>query len=387
MIFLKRNLIVTGWQPAFQTSLALSCSMLFLQSLQLIQFKNYSHQTFRFSGPVTAITGANGIGKTNVLDAIHYLSFTKSYFQSGDGLNVQHGTQGFRIDGEFTLSEESLPVSIVLRETGKKEVSCNGSPYEKFSHHIGRFPCVMIAPDDVELIIGGSEMRRSFLDTVLSQMDAVYLQQLISYNKVLQQRNSFLKSCAQTQTRNDALLDVFEDQLLAAGNYIFTKRNEFLPGFNQQVLHFYASIAGKAEPVAVTYESKLLEQPFDVLLQQSREKDHLLQRTTTGIHRDDLYFSMNNEPFKQTASQGQRKSLLFSLKLAEAEVLKQQKGFAPLLLLDDVFEKLDAERMHNLLHYVCTQFGGQVFLTDTHPQRMKTAFADMQIPLQLIELD
>lgn len=370
------------WQPA----LSYLAAMLFLQSLQMIQFKNYSHQTFRFEGPVTAITGANGIGKTNVLDAIHYLSFTKSYFQSGDGLNVQHGMQGFRIDGQFTLSEEALPVSIVLRETGKKEVSCNGSPYEKFSHHIGRFPCVMIAPDDVELIIGGSEMRRSFLDTVLSQMDAVYLQQLISYNKILQQRNSFLKSCAQTQTRNDALLDVLDDQLLTAGDYIFTKRKEFLPGFNQQVLHFYASIAGKAEPVAVTYESKLLEQPFDVLLQQSREKDYLLQRTTIGIHRDDLYFLMNDEPFKQTASQGQRKSLLFSLKLAEAEVLKQQKGFAPLLLLDDVFEKLDAERMHNLLQYVCTQFGGQVFLTDTHPQRMKAAFAEMQIPLQLIEL-
>ncbi len=360
--------------------------MLFLQSLQLIQFKNYSQQTFRFEGAVTAITGANGIGKTNVLDAIHYLSFTKSYFQSGDGLNVQHGMQGFRINGTFTLSDEELSASIVLRENGKKEVNCNGAPYEKFSHHIGRFPCVMIAPDDVELIIGGSEMRRSFLDTVLSQIDAVYLKQLITYNKVVQQRNSFLKSCAQTQTRNDALLDVLDDQLIAAGNYIFTTRNGFLPGFNEQVLQFYSSIAGKAEPVAVTYESKLLEQPFELLLQQSREKDYLLQRTSNGVHRDDLYFSMNDEPFKQTASQGQRKSLLFSLKLAEAEVLKQQKGFAPLLLLDDVFEKLDAERMHNLLNYVCSQFGGQVFLTDTHPQRMKTAFAEMNIPLQLIEL-
>lgn len=360
--------------------------MLFLQSLQLVQFKNYSHQTFRFEGPVTAITGANGIGKTNVLDAIHYLCFTKSYFQSGDGMNVQHGMQGFRIDGQFTLAGETLPVSIVLRETGKKEVSCNGSLYEKFSHHIGRFPCVMIAPDDVELIIGGSEMRRSFLDTVLSQMDAVYLQQLISYNKILQQRNSFLKSCAQTQTRNNALLDVLDEQLIAAGTYIFTRRNDFLPGFNEQVLQFYSSIAGKAEPVAVTYESKLRETSLENLLQQCREKDYQLQRSTTGVHRDDLYFSMNDEPFKQTASQGQRKSLLFSLKLAEAEVLKQQKGFAPLLLLDDVFEKLDQERMHNLLNYVCSQFGGQVFLTDTHPERMKNAFANMQIPLQLIEL-
>jgi DNA replication and repair protein RecF len=335
---------------------------------------------------IVAITGANGIGKTNLLDAIHYLCFTKSYFSGNDGANVQHGLQGFRIEGQMKEGDEETVINIVLREMGKKEITCNGVPYEKFSQHIGKYPCVVIAPDDVELIIGGSEERRLFLDSMLSQLDATYLQQLIVYNKVIQQRNSFLKSCAQTQTRNDALLDVLDDQLLTAGNYIYTKRKDFLPAFNQQVLQFYQTIAGKTEPVAVSYESKLLEQPFEQLLKQAREKDHLLQRSTTGIHKDDLLFSLNDEGFKQTASQGQRKSLLFSLKLAEAEVLKQQKGFAPLLLLDDVFEKLDAIRMHNLLDYVCTQFGGQVFLTDPHPGRITDAFNALGKKVQLIEL-
>ena len=359
---------------------------MFLRSVSITQFKNYTHQRFAFDEMIVAITGANGIGKTNLLDAIHYLCFTKSYFSGNDGANVQHGLQGFRIEGQMKEGDDETMINIVLRETGKKEINCNGVPYEKFSQHIGKYPCVVIAPDDVELIIGGSEERRLFLDSMLSQLDATYLQQLIIYNKVIQQRNSFLKSCAQTQTRNDALLDVLDDQLLNAGNYIYTKRKDFLPDFNEQVLQFYQTIAGKTEPVKVSYESKLLEQPFESLLQQSREKDHLLQRSTTGIHKDDLLFSLNDEGFKQTASQGQRKSLLFSLKLAEAEVLKQQKGFAPLLLLDDVFEKLDAIRMHNLLDYVCTQFGGQVFLTDPHPDRISAAFEALGKKVQLIEL-
>lgn len=359
---------------------------MFLRSVSITQFKNYTHQRFAFDEMIVAVTGANGIGKTNLLDAIHYLCFTKSYFSGTDSANVQHGLQGFRIEGQMNEGTEDTVINIVLRETGKKEISCNAVPYEKFSQHIGKYPCVVIAPDDVELIIGGSEERRLFLDSMLSQLDATYLQQLIVYNKVIQQRNSFLKSCAQSQTRNDALLDVLDEQLLNAGNYIHTKRKDFLPDFNEQVLQFYQTIAGKAEPVKVSYESKLLEQSFESLLQQSREKDYLLQRSTTGIHKDDLLFSLNDEGFKQTASQGQRKSLLFSLKLAEAEVLKQQKGFAPLLLLDDVFEKLDAVRMHNLLDYVCTQFGGQVFLTDPHPDRIVTAFEALGKKVQLIEL-
>ena len=219
--------------------------MLLLKSIVLTQFKNYPHQSFVFDADIVAITGANGIGKTNLLDAIHYLCFTKSYFTGIDSNNVHHGSSGFRIEGVLKEAEEQVNTSIILRENGKKEVTCNGAAYEKFSQHIGKYPCVVIAPDDVELIIGGSEERRKFLDTLLSQLDAEYLQQLIIYNKVLQQRNSYLKSAAQTQTRNAALLEVLDEQLLAAGNFIHHKRAGFFPKFNDAVIAFYKIIAGK----------------------------------------------------------------------------------------------------------------------------------------------
>lgn len=360
--------------------------MLSLKSITLTQFKNYAHQRFVFDETIVAITGPNGIGKTNLLDAIHYLCFTKSYFSGIDSNNILQGAAGFRIEGMMKEAKEEINTTIILRENGKKEVTCNGAAYEKFSQHIGKYPCVVIAPDDVELIIGGSEERRRFLDTLLSQLDAAYLQQLIIYNKMLQQRNSYLKSAAQTQTRNAALLEVLDDQLLAAGNFIYNKRLGFLPKFNEAVIAFYKIIAGKHEAVQVQYQSQLMLEPFQQLLQHTRERDYLLQRTSTGIHKDDLNFKLDDEVFKQTASQGQRKSLLFSLKLAEAETLKQYKGFAPLLLLDDVFEKLDEQRMYNLLSYVCTHHGGQVFLTDTHQQRMIKAFEDLGMKVQVLQL-
>lgn len=359
--------------------------MLQLQNISLTQFKNYSHQQLRFTQPIIAFTGANGVGKTNLLDAIHYLCFTKSYFSSVDSNNVQHGSAGFRIEGVFEKNGEAFKTCIILRENGKKEISCNEVPYEKFSQHIGLFPCVIIAPDDAELITAGSEGRRKFLDTLLSQINPDYLQQLIVYNKVLQQRNGYLKQCAQTQTRNNSLLEVLDDQLVQAGNFIYQTRNKFLPLFQQIVLEFYKQIAGKEEAVGLSYESQLHHSAFDTLLKQSADRDYLLQRTNYGVHKDDLVLTLNEEPFKTTASQGQRKSLLFSLKLAEAETINEQKGFYPLLLLDDVFEKLDTQRMHNLLDYVCSQ-NAQVFITDPNEERVRKVFEELGKEVQVYSL-
>ncbi len=284
------------------------------------------------------------------------------------------------------LNHKPVTVRIVLRENTRKEVSCNGVLYDKFSAHIGHYPCVMIAPDDTELITGTSDLRRKFIDVLLSQLDAEYLQQLISYNKVLQQRNSYLKQCAQTQIRNNELLDVLDKQLTDTGNYIFERRKNFLPGFNETVTVFYKTISGNTENIQLQYESQLLYQNFDELLQQTHEKDYMLQRTGAGVHKDDLLLKLNNHAFRTCASQGQRKSLLFSLKLAEAETLKQHKNFAPFLLLDDVFEKLDAQRMQNLLNYMCTKLGSQVFLTDTHTERVKEIFGKLGMNVQVLEL-
>ena len=331
-----------------------------------------------------AITGPNGSGKTNLLDAIHYLSFTRSYFSAADGNQVLHGEQGFRIEGGFRIQDLPSTVSVVLRESGKKEIQCDGVLYEKFSKHIGKYPCVMIAPDDTELISGGSELRRKFADTLLSQLDADYLLHLISYNKVLAQRNSYLKQCAQTQSRNPSLLEVLDTQLATAGTQLYQRRAEFLPAFGERVLHFYKVIAGKDEQTKLRYLSHLHQQPLELLLEQSRDKDYLLQRTSAGVHKDELELLLGEDLFKSTASQGQRKSLLFALKLAEAETLKLHKQFAPLLLLDDVFEKLDGERMHNLLGFVCHELGAQVFLTDTDSRRVQSILEQTGTKPQLL---
>jgi DNA replication and repair protein RecF len=360
--------------------------MLHLNHISLVQFKNYGTTDLTFEQPVIAITGKNGVGKTNLLDAIYYLSFTKSYFGASDQAQVQTGMQGFRVAGKFMTDESDYDVEIILRETGKKEISCAGVMYDKFSAHIGKFPVVMIAPDDIELINGSSEIRRRFMDTILCQTDSDYLHTLIRYNKILQQRNSYLKQTYLLKKRDDALLDTIDEQLAAEGTVIFEKRNAFVPGFRDYILRYYSEVAGIPETADFQYESQLEQHSLTALLSQSREKDYLLQRTQFGIHRDNLELLLEDQPFKNRGSQGQKKSLLFSLKLAEATTLAVNKGFSPILLLDDVFEKLDAQRMENLLNHICHKMNAQIFLTDTHPERINGVFRNLGKEIQDISL-
>ncbi len=364
--------------------------MLSLKKISLLQFKNYSHRSFDFAERIIAICGKNGVGKTNLLDAIHYLCFTKSYFTRLDGNNVQHGNIGFRIEGNLLLHDKPEKAVCILRETGKKEFSINDDAYEKFSHHIGRYPCVVIAPDDAELITGDSKERRTFIDALLSQFDADYLQHLINYRKILEQRNSLLKSFAETGGRNFELLDVLDEQLTKPGDFIFEKRKTFLVSFLPITKRLYNEIAQPAdidkEDVHLFYESELLQASFSELLKINRQKDYFAQRTTSGIHRDDMDIQMNKQSFKSIASQGQRKSLLFALKLAEMEVLKKEKRFVPLLLLDDVFEKLDEDRISNLLDKVCVENDGQVFITDTNEERLRQHLAKLNVSFEMIQL-
>ena len=376
-----------------------------LNLISLVQFKNYNKQSFDFTERITGICGNNGTGKTNLLDAIHYLCFTKSYFTRSDVNSVQQGLSGFRIDGDLELSGKKEKAICIFRETpsnqitnrtgGKKEFSVNDEAYDKFSKHIGHYPCVIIAPDDAQMIIGGSEERRKFLDSLLSQLDASYLEKLILYNKVLLQRNSLLRSFAETGSKagrmtlsdgNLSLLDVLDNQLIQPGEFVFKKRKEFLISFLPIVKDLYLNIAQQPEEVSFSYESELLQCPFEELLKASRRKDMAVQRTTSGVHRDDLELNLGQQAFKYIASQGQRKSLLFALKLAEMEVLKKEKGFAPLLLLDDVFEKLDETRISNLLQKVCVENDGQVFITDTDKKRLCRHIDEMGVTYQLIEL-
>ena len=380
-------------EELFEKLSFVSCNlMLRLNKIQLTQFKNYGFSTFNFDERVIGICGLNGRGKTNLLDAIYYLCFTKSYFSKAENFNVEFGSEGFRIEGNLSQSAiENLGVQdykfvATLKPVNKKEVFLNDIPYEKFSHHLGKFPCVMIAPDDVEIVTGTNEERRKFIDTVLSQTDAVYLQQLIVYNKVLQQRNSLLKSFAETGNNNLSLLEVLDLQLVSPGNFIFEKRKEFTERLVPLAKEFYGQISDNKEEIEIKYESQLHTGNFGELLEKSRSRDLYLQRTSMGIHKDDLSATLNVRPFKNIASQGQRKSLLFSLKLAEYEILKQNKGFAPFLLLDDVFEKLDEVRMQNLLKWVCVHNQGQVFITDTHRDRLTSTLSAIGITPYILEL-
>lgn len=358
--------------------------MLSISHISLTQFKNYAHRAYNFGQRIVGITGRNGSGKTNLLDAIYYLCFTKSYFSSNEGQNTQYNTNGFRLEGHLERNGQLNRVICTLKD-GKKEISLNGDVYERFSQHIGQFPAVMIAPDDAEIILGGSEERRKWLDGLLSQLYPGYLEHLITYNKVLQQRNSLLKTIAAQGRNQDALLDIFDQQLVQHGVPVFEKRRAFLPAFIQQVQQLYDYLAGKHEVVNIQYQCGLLDQPLAQLLAVNRHKDMLLQRTSGGIHRDDLLFLLDDHPMKASASQGQRKSFLFALKLAQYEVIKQHKQFPPLLLLDDVFEKLDQERVSRLIRLVSGEDYGQVFITDTHATRLQEAFREEDF--QLIEME
>lgn len=360
--------------------------MLALNKITITHFKNYEQATFQLFQNVVGICGLNGKGKTNLLDAIYYCCFTKSYFSGTEALNVNIDKEGFRLEAVFSRQGKPLKVVCINRGMNRKELLLNEVPYDKFSKHIGLLPVVMIAPDDIELITGKSENRRKYIDTVLSQVDPAYLQQLIVYNKILQQRNSLLKKMEDDSKSSMTVLEILDEQLVAPATLIHKRRQELSERLIPLVKEFYHRIAENAEQVSIAYLSQLNESDISTLLKQNRHKDLLLQRTNAGIHKDDLGFELNSQVFRNIASQGQRKSLLFALKLAEFEMLKQDKQFAPLLLLDDVFEKLDNKRMQQLLKWVCAENKGQVFITDTHKERLEQAFDSLDVPYQVIEL-
>jgi DNA replication and repair protein RecF len=353
-----------------------------LRQIALTQFKNYPARAFTFHKKVVGICGANGTGKTNLLDAIWYLCFTKSYFSGTDTQVAMQGAKGFRVEGNFSLQNDPTKVVAIVRETGKKELSLNEETYTRMSRHIGKLPSVMIAPDDVAIITGASEERRKLFDTLLCQLNPDYL------------RPSLLKQFAEQRRTDEILLGVLDDQLASCGVFVYGQRKKFLQDFLAKATEHYHTIAQSNEAVQLSYESQLhfITNPdvsvndFKTLLQQSRAKDFAMQRTTTGIHRDDLKLQLNGQPFKQVASQGQRKSLLFALKLTEFEMLQQHKGFAPLLLLDDVFEKLDNQRMANLLTEVCMEKQGQVFITDTHRDRLEAQLSAIGCEFEIVEI-
>ena len=359
---------------------------MFLKKLSLINYKNFTSHNFDFDTKINCFVGDNGIGKTNVLDAIYHLSFGKSYFNPIATQNIRHGEDFFVIEGEFQKEEREEKILCSLKRGMKKVIKRNAKVYDKFSDHIGFIPLVIISPADRDLIIEGSETRRKFMDGVISQSDRPYLQSLIHYNKILGQRNSLLKYFAVNQTFDRTTLSVYNEQLQRYGNGIFTKRLAFLETFIPIFKEQYLAISGGKEPVNLTYHSKLLEQDLLTLLEENLERDKVLQYTGTGTHKDDLFFEIDGHPIKKFGSQGQQKSFLIALKLAQFHFIKKQAETTPLLLLDDIFDKLDENRVAHIIRLVDEANFGQIFLSDTHADRTENIIKNIHQSYKIFKL-
>jgi len=359
---------------------------MYLQKLSLVNFKNVEAKTFDFNPKINCFVGNNGVGKTNVLDAIYYLSFTKSYFNPVASQNIKHGEGFFMVEGDYELNERPEKIICSLKRGQKKVLKRNGKVYEKFSEHIGQFPLVIISPVDRDLIVEGSETRRKFINGVISQQDKSYLQALLSYNKVLSQRNALLKYFAANRTFDALNLKVYDEQLVTYGTEIHQKRKDFLELFTLIFNEKYQVISGDKEQVNLNYKSKLDELPLQELLEKNLEKDRMLQYTSSGIHKDDLSFQIGDYPIKKFGSQGQQKSYLIALKFAQFEFIKQQSSITPILLLDDIFDKLDEYRVSHIIGLVNNDDFGQIFITDTHAERTENILKENNKAYQIFNL-
>lgn len=354
-----------------------------LQRLYLHDFKSYAEAELEFCPRINCFVGNNGSGKTNLLDAIHYLSFSKSYFGSADKDNIRHGQEAFSINGQYQGEEGKFTVNLVHRKGSRKSLQFNQKEYERFSDHVGKIPLIMISPQDQELIYGGSELRRKFLDTVISQFNRPYLEKLILYNKALDQRNRLLK-----QDGIDlSLLEIFDMQLCEHGQFIYQERKRFTEGFVPVFAQFYREIAGSEETADLRYQSVLDTCSFEEVLRESAQKDRILQYTTAGIHKDDLTLLLDGHPIKRCGSQGQQKSYLLALRLSQLQYIAEVRKSYPILLLDDVFDKLDLIRVERLMTLVGKDHFGQVFLSDTHHSRVKDLFSQNQVEHIIYHID
>ena len=342
---------------------------MYLKKISLFNYKNFSEANFDFDAKINCFVGKNGVGKTNILDAIYHLANGKSYFNPLAVQNIKHNEEFFVIEGEFKKANRNENILCSLKKGQKKILKRNGKQYEKFSDHIGFIPLVIISPSDSDLIVEGSETRRRFIDNVISQLDSSYLQQLIQYQKIISQRNALLKYFALNHVFENDTLSIYNEQLNQLGQSIFEKRkaflNDFIPIFNQH----HQEITSSNETVQLVYESHLFEKDTKTLLEENLAKDRALQYTSVGVHKDDLSFQIDHFPIKKFGSQGQQKSFLIALKLAQFEFVKKQSGEKPILLFDDIFDKLDESRVSKIVEMVNNDQFGQLFISDTHKER------------------
>ncbi len=359
---------------------------MFLKNITLLHYKNFTQARFDLDARINCFVGNNGKGKTNVLDAVYHLAVGRSYFNPLAVQNIQHGADFFVLEGEFDKSGRTESIVCSLKKGQKKILRRNGKPYQKFSEHLGLIPIVIISPADRDLISAGSDLRRSFIDSVISQLDATYLHELIQYQKVLTQRNALLKYFAANRIFERETLEIYNEQLDVFSRPIFEKRQAFLTEFTPIFESYFADVSAGAETPGLRYESQLFQNNLLSLLDEHLVKDRALQYSSAGIHKDDLLFEIDGHPIKKFGSQGQQKSFLIALKLAQFEFLRKRSGEKPILIFDDIFDKLDQDRVMRIIGLVNREDFGQLFISDTHPERTEAVVKSTQQSYKMFHL-
>ena len=360
---------------------------MYLNNINLTNFKNHSSVNFNFIDKINCFTGNNGVGKTNLLDAIYYLCTCKSYFSNSDNNNIKHNEFFFLLKGNFIKQENESNIQCSVQNNKNKIFKNNNKKYKKLTEHIGKFPIVVITPNDISLILEGSAERRKFIDSCISQYDKKYLNFLVKYNRIIQQRNILLKSFAKNNYFDQTNLDVWNQQLFEPCEYIFEKRKNFVDVINPIFKKYYNSISNLNNEIpCIKYNSQLLNNNIKELLNLNVNKDRILQYTTVGIHKDDLNLKLNNYNIKKIGSQGQNKTFLISLKFAQFELLTKNLDFKPIILLDDIFDKLDKIRVANIVKLVSENHFQQIFITDTNKERLKLILNKTNISNKIFEL-
>ncbi len=358
-----------------------------LKILKLHNFKNYKTAELTFSPKVNCFIGDNAAGKTNILDAIYYLSFCKSYFNAIDSQNINHEEEYFSVLGKYQVNgDKSETIQCVQKRNHKKSFKLNKKEYDRLADHIGQFPLVMISPYDRDLINEGSDVRRKFIDGVISQFDKFYLDDLINYNRVLTQRNALLKQFAEKRTFDGDMLEILNSQLIQLAMQIFPKRKEFLKNYIPIFNKYFQMVSGGKEDVSISYDSQLDKHGMEELLAVSLDRDRAVRYTTAGIHKDDLTFLIQGYPVKKFGSQGQQKSFIIAIRLAQYEYIKNLKGYKPVMLLDDIFDKLDDKRVEQLIKLTSDDNLGQVFITDTQRERIEHMLQEIDIDHKIFEI-
>lgn len=359
---------------------------MYIQELSLVNFKNFEHVELKFTNGLNCFIGNNGAGKTNLMDAIYYLSFCKSFLNPVDSQNIRFDEDFFMIQGKYSRLDSEETIYCGLKRNQKKTFKRNQKEYKKLSEHIGLIPVIIVTPLDTNLISGGSEERRRFIDSVISQYDAVYLDNLIRYNRALQQRNILLKQFAAGTSFHSELIEIWDDQLVKYGQLIHLERMNFIEKLKPVFQQYYQLISGGKELVGLKLHSDLLTSDFEQLLKDSIGRDRMLQYTSRGIHKDDFEFDLAEYPIKKFGSQGQKKTYLVALKLAQFDFMKEISGLTPILLLDDIFDKLDKNRVEQIVKLVADDHFGQIFITDTNREHLDRMIARLDTEFRIFTI-